>query len=70
MYALILRSPKFSKDFILYRYGPKKSIAPVMTLKEDNHDEHPIVIFSQTLHGAKERYKFIKKIGVHYCEIP
>lgn len=57
----ILRNPKFSKDFILYTYEVEKSIVTVLTKKEDKHNEHPIAFFSQTLHGAKDRYGFIEK---------
>jgi len=57
----MLRNPYFLKDFILYAYGTKKSIIVVLTQKEDNHDEHPIFFFSQTLYGAKERYRVIDK---------
>lgn len=31
----------------------EKSIATILTHKEDSHDEHPIAFFSQTLHEAK-----------------
>lgn len=53
MSNIFLKNPNFSKDFILHAYGVEKRIAAILMQKKDNHDEHHIDFFNQTLHEAK-----------------
>jgi len=60
MGAPVLRNPNFIKEFIIYSYEIKKSIATILIQKEDNNEDCPIAIFSKTLHNHDKRYSFIE----------
>lgn len=45
----------------MHAYGVKKSIAAVITQKEDRNEECLVIFFSKTLHNHEDRYNFIEK---------
>lgn len=55
-------NPDFSKEFIMYVYGSKHSIATMLTQKnEDKKGKHPIAFRSITLKEYEKKYNFIEK---------
>jgi len=45
----------------MYAYGVEKSIATILTEKDDQKEEHHIAFHIQTLHKHQVRYSFIEK---------
>ena len=50
--ALVLISPDFNKDFQIYSFASKHTIAGVLLQKNEQGYEHPISFFSKTLRDA------------------
>ena len=63
MDALALMSPDFDKDFILYTFATDFSYVVVLTQKDAEDTEIPILFMSSTFKGAKLKYTQIDKQG-------
>eukprot|EP00253_Pinus_taeda_P030713 PITA_30713 len=58
--ALVLISPDYTQDFLLFSFASKYTMAAVLMQKKDEH-ERPITFFSQTLRDAALKYNIIEK---------
>jgi hypothetical protein len=56
-----LRSPDFSKDFLLYTFMSDHLLATMITQKDEQGDEYPISFMSTGLQGAKLNYPLVEK---------
>jgi len=58
--ALVLISPDYTQDFILFSFASKHTMAAVLMQKRDQV-ENPIVFFSRTIRDAALNYNIIEK---------
>jgi hypothetical protein len=56
-----LRSPYFSKDFLLYTFTSDHSLAAVLMQKEEQGDEYPVAFMSIGLQGVELNYPPVDK---------
>ena len=59
--TLVLTSPKFDRDFILFLFASEHTIAVVLLQKDDQGCEKPISFFSKALRDAPLNYKIMEK---------
>jgi hypothetical protein len=59
--ALVLVSPDFDKEFILYSFSSDETIASILTQKNQKLEELPISFMSKTLHDYELNYSIIEK---------
>jgi predicted metallo-beta-lactamase superfamily hydrolase len=59
--ALVLRSPDFNRDFFLYTFSSDKSLAVVLTQKDDGNKKAPVSFMSTNLQGAELNYPAVDK---------
>jgi hypothetical protein len=57
----VLANPNFAKDFILFSFASKHTIAGVLLQNDDQNFEKPIAYCSRTLRGAPLRYDIMEK---------
>ncbi len=56
-----LSSPDFSKEFYLYTFTSDLSYAAILTQKNEQGDEVPILFTSSTFQGAELKYPEVEK---------
>ena len=67
----VLKSPDFTKDFILQTDASERGVGAVLSQKDDEGLDHPISYFSRKLLPREENYSTIEKdclaikLGVH-----
>lgn len=59
--APTLVSPDFAKDFIIYSFASRDTIAGILRQKDDEGDERPIAFMSKPLCDSETRYTIIEK---------
>ena len=59
--ALVLASPNFEKDLILFSFAWEHTIAGVLLQKDDQNFEKPIAYYSKTLREAPLKYDIMEK---------
>jgi hypothetical protein len=59
-----LWSPDFSKYFLLYTFASNHSLAAVLTQKDEQGDEYPIVFMRIGLQGVELSYTMVEKQAV------
>ena len=57
----VLISPDFKKDFIIFSFASKHTIAAVLLQKNNQGFEQPIAFFSKTLRDAPLKYNIMEK---------
>jgi len=57
----ILTSPKFDRDFIIFSFASKHTIAAVLLQKDDQGCEKTIAFFNRTLRDAPLKYQIMEK---------
>eukprot|EP00253_Pinus_taeda_P022354 PITA_22354 len=58
---LVLTSPQFNKDFIIFSFASEHTIAAVLLQKDDQGNEKPIAFFSGALRDAPLKYQIMEK---------
>jgi hypothetical protein len=56
-----LRSPDFSKYFLLYTFASEHSLAAILTQKDEQGDEYPVSFMSTGLQGVELNYPLVDK---------
>jgi hypothetical protein len=59
--SLVLASPDFMKDFILFSFSSEHTIVGVLLQKYDQNFENPIAYFSRTLRDSLLSYEIMEK---------
>ena len=59
--APVLISPKFEKDFQIYSFSSKHTVAGVLLQKNEEGFDQPIAFYSKTLRDAPLRYNIMEK---------
>jgi hypothetical protein len=59
--TLVLISPYFQRDFIIYSFATKTIVASVLTQKNTKGEELPISFMRKTLHDYELRYSELEK---------
>jgi hypothetical protein len=59
--TLVLTSPKFDIDFIIFSFASEHTIVVVLLQKDDQGCEKPIAFFSKALRDAPMNYKIMEK---------
>ena len=59
--TLVLTSPQFDRDFIIFYFALEHTIAAVLLQKDDQGCEKPITFFSKALRDASLKYKIMEK---------
>jgi hypothetical protein len=59
--ALVLVSPYFSRDFIIFSFASEHTIAGVLMQKNNQSPEHPISFFSRSLRDSTLKYNIMEK---------
>jgi hypothetical protein len=59
--APVLVSPNFSRDFIIFSFSSKDTIAGVLLQKNDQGDEQPIAFMSKNLRDSELNYTIMEK---------
>ena len=59
--TLVLISPKFDRDFILFSFASEHTIVAVLLQKNDQGCEQPIAFFSKALRDAPLKYNIMEK---------
>ena len=59
--APILVSPYFSKDFLIFSYASKHTVARVLLQKNDQNVEQPIAFFNRVLRDGELKYDIMEK---------
>jgi hypothetical protein len=59
--ALVLVSPDYSKDFLIFSFASFDTMAIVLLQKNDAGLEHPISFFSRALRDTEVRYDIMEK---------
>lgn len=57
----VLRSPNFTKPFVLQTDASDRGVRAVLNLKSESGDDNPIAYFSKKLQPREERYSTIEK---------
>ena len=57
----VLKSPDFSKDFILQTDASNRGVGAVLSQIDDDGEEHPVAYFSRKLVEREEKYSTIEK---------
>jgi len=61
MEAPTLISPNYSKEFHIFSFASKDTIAAVLLQADEEGSEHPVAFFSENLRDAELRYDIIEK---------
>jgi hypothetical protein len=59
--ALVLISPNYSKDFLIFLFASFDTVAVVLLQKNEEGREQPISFFSKALRDAKIMYEIMEK---------
>ena len=59
--ALVLISPDYSKDFLVFYFASFDTVAAVLLQKNEEGREQPIAFFSKALRDAEIRYEIMEK---------
>jgi hypothetical protein len=59
--ALVLASPDFTKDFLLFSFASEHTIVGVLLQKDKYDFKKPIAYFNQTLRDAPLKYEIMEK---------
>lgn len=59
--ALVLVSPDFSKDFLIFSFALEHTIAGVLLQKNQEGNEQPIAFYSKTLRDYPLKYSIMEK---------
>ena len=59
--TLVLTSPNFDRDFIIFSFASENTISVVLLQKDDQGCEKPIAFFSKSLRDAPLKYKIMEK---------
>ena len=57
--TLVLISPNFNKDFIIFSFSLKHTIAAVLLQKNNQGYEQPVAFFSKSLRDATLKYNIL-----------
>ena len=57
----VLRSPDFTKQFIVQTDASDRGVGAVLSQLDDNNDDHPVAYFSRKLLPREEKYSTIEK---------
>jgi len=60
-FALVLATPNFSKDFIVYMNATEEAISTILIQKNSQNVEQPIAFMSQIFPDSTVQYSLIKK---------
>ena len=61
MSAPVLISPNFDRDFYIFSFASKDTIAAVLLQKNDEGHEQPVAFFSKVLRDAEVKYEPLEK---------
>ena len=61
MQAPTLISPDYSKEFHLFSFASKDTIAAILLQQDEVGQEHPVVFFSKNMRDTELRYDIIEK---------
>ena len=61
--APLLRSPDYSRDFILYLAGSELTIGVILVQEDDKLQDHVVYYLSRALAEPKIRYSHIEKLA-------
>ncbi len=59
--APVLISPDFTKDFLIFSYASKHTVAGVLLQKNEKGEEQPVAFYSKTLRDAPLKYDILDK---------
>jgi hypothetical protein len=59
--SLVLASPDYTKEFLIFSFTSKHTIAVVLLQKNDEGFEQPIAFFYKIIRDAELRYNILKK---------
>ena len=59
--ALVLVSTNFDKDFMIFSFASKHTIAGVLLQKNEQNEEQPISFYTKTLRGSTLKYNIMEK---------
>ena len=59
--TLVLTSPQFDRDFIIFSFSSEHTIAAILLQKDDQGCEKPIAFFSKALRDASLKYNIMEK---------
>ena len=59
--ALVLISPDFTKDFLIFSFASEHIVADVLLQKNPEGQEHPIAFFNKALRDAPLKYNIMEK---------
>ena len=59
--ALVLVSPDFTKDFLIFSYASEHTIEAVLLQNNDENLEQPIAFFSKMLRDGELKYDIMEK---------
>ena len=57
----MLRSPDFTKPFVLQTDASERGVGAVLSQLDDNGDDHPVAYFSRKLLPREEKYSTVEK---------
>ena len=59
--GVVLISPDFDKDFLVFSYASEHTVVTVLLQKNDRGEEQPIAFFSKILRDGELRYSIMEK---------
>jgi hypothetical protein len=59
--APVLASPDYTKEFLIFSFASKHTVAAVLLQKNEKGFEQPIDFFSKSIKDAKLRYDILEK---------
>ena len=59
--ALVLVSPNFDKDFMIFLFASEHTIARVLLQKNEQNEENPIAFYNKTLRDSTLKYNIMEK---------
>ena len=62
--ALLLHSPDYSRDFILYLAASKSTIGVVLVQEDDKLQEHVVYYLSRSLASPELKYSHVVKLAL------
>ena len=59
--ALVLASPDFSKEFLIFSFASEHTLVGVLLQKNQEGNEQPITFYNKTLRDAPLKYNILEK---------